>query len=578
MVAAHNLPDLDVTAELKAAAEKSKIRQLSISQDPPAEILLTEAQQQKAKGEQANAQNMSMTDVRQQLTVAVAEGFSQSDLVVLRLSLADASGQTPAALLDLQRTIQKEHETRLNIAAESRSLREEQDWQEIGQAITLPYLFPPSLAEALQVRCRYLPTDAPSTALSFLATVAGLVKLGSEVVGIKSADFRVPFNLYVALVGNSGAKKSPLRKLVVDQPVAPLVHDLRRAHSRAREFWQEQNKGLPKGDRTDPPEPVFVSISATTVEALAQQLQRQEGKGLGLLINRDELSGMFGSWGAYKSGRGDDEQFFLEHYDGGGIRSLRISTPGGGRSYESSSLSIYGTVQPGVLEQLVATGDDSGLWARFMFVPLPQKVVPLPEVETELEEQEAIAAADTLAQACSTVYRMRRICLELDPAARQAFTRYEANAQREALRASIGAQSALWGKAAGKVLRIAGLLHLLQLAVPDGQASELISGATMERAMALVDHVNARTLSLHADLARGSANDLMRLVHRIAMEAQGQPIRWREIFIRLSGKQRKEIDSAAVSMAMRALVELGVGETELGARGALTYRATAPLP
>ncbi len=145
------------------------------------------------------------------------------------------------------------------------------------------------------------------------------MKLGSEVVGIKSADFRVPFNLYVALVGNSGAKKSPLRKLVVDQPVAPLVHDLTRAHSRAMEVWQEQNKGLPKGDRTDPPEPVFVWISSTTVEALAQQLQRQEGKGLGLLINRDELSGMFGSLGAYKSGRGDDEQFFLEHYDGGGI-------------------------------------------------------------------------------------------------------------------------------------------------------------------------------------------------------------------------------------------------------------------
>jgi hypothetical protein len=74
---------------------------------------------------------------------------------VLRLSLAEASAQTPAVLLGLQRTIQKEHEARLNIAAEARTLRAEQDWQEIGQAITLPYLFPPSLAEALKVRCRY---------------------------------------------------------------------------------------------------------------------------------------------------------------------------------------------------------------------------------------------------------------------------------------------------------------------------------------------------------------------------------------------------------------------------------------
>ena len=46
MLAAHNLPDLDVPAELKAAAEKTKILHLPTSQDPPAEIPLTEAQQQ----------------------------------------------------------------------------------------------------------------------------------------------------------------------------------------------------------------------------------------------------------------------------------------------------------------------------------------------------------------------------------------------------------------------------------------------------------------------------------------------------------------------------------------------------
>ncbi len=45
MVAAHNLPPLDVTAELKrVAAEKAKILHLPTSQDPPAEIQLTEAQ------------------------------------------------------------------------------------------------------------------------------------------------------------------------------------------------------------------------------------------------------------------------------------------------------------------------------------------------------------------------------------------------------------------------------------------------------------------------------------------------------------------------------------------------------
>jgi hypothetical protein len=520
---------------------------------------------------------MQLAEVRERLTAAVADGASQSDLEVLRLRLAGASDQNPAALVNLLRAIEQEHEARSAIAAEARTLRAEQDRHEIGQAITLDYLFPPSLAEALQTRCRYLPADAPSTALSLLAAVAGLVKLGSEVIGIRAADFRVPLNLFTALVGKSGAKKSPLRKLVVDQPAEPLRLDLARAHTRALEQWRQDNQGVSKSDRTEPPEAVYISVSNTTVEALAQQLQRQEGKGLGLLINRDELSGLFGSLGAYKSGRGDDEQHLLEAYDGGAFRCLRISSPEGGRSYDRCSLSIYGTIQPGVLEKLVASGDDSGLWARFLFVPLPEKVVPLPEIETELEIEKATAAADALAQACSAVYRMPRISLELSPEARRAFVRYEGNAQQEAIRASIGAQSALWGKAAGKVLRIAGLLHLLQLAAPDGQASELITADTMERATALVNHINGWTLSLHADLARSGANDLMRMVHRIAMEAQ-QPIKWKEIAPRLSGKQRKEIDSKAVAMAMEALVELGVGEIEQGSRGAVIYRATAALP
>jgi hypothetical protein len=520
---------------------------------------------------------MELAEVRQRLTAAVADGSSAADLEVLRLHLASASEQNPAALTGLLRTIEQEQEAHSAIATEARTLRAEQDRQEIGQALTLQYLFPRSLAEALQTRCRYLPADAPSTALSFLAAVAGLVKLGSEVVGIKAADFRVPLNLYTALVGKSGAKKSPLRKLVVDQPAEPLRLDLARNHTRALEQWRQDNQGVSKSDRSDPPEPVYVSVTSTTVEALAQQLQRQEGRGLGLLINRDEISGLFGGLNAYKGGRGDDEQHLLEAYDGGAFRCLRISSPEGGRSYDSCSLSIYGTIQPGVLEKLVASGDDSGLWARFMFVPLPEKVVLLPEVETEQEIEQASAAAAALAQACSAVYRMPRKSLDLTPEARRAFVRYEARCQAEALRASISAQSALWGKAAGKVLRIAGLLQLLQLVAPDGQASELITADTMERAAALVDHINGWTLSLHADLARSGANDLMSMVHRIAMEAQ-QPIRWKEIAPRLSAKQRKEIDSAAVAMAMEALVELGVGEIEEGARGAMSYRAMAPLP
>jgi hypothetical protein len=48
------------------------------------------------------------------------------------------------------------------------------------------------------------------------------------------------------------------------------------------------------------PNPKRLSVSDFTGEALAAQLQTQEAAGLGLLVNRDELSGLFGSLVVFK--------------------------------------------------------------------------------------------------------------------------------------------------------------------------------------------------------------------------------------------------------------------------------------
>jgi hypothetical protein len=317
-------------------------------------------------------------------------------------------------------------------------------------------------------------------------------------------------------------------------------------------------------------------VSDATAEALAGQLQQQDISGLGLLLHRDELAGLFGSLNAYKNGRGADEQLLLEAYDGSGFQSLRVAASGGGRFYDRCHLSIWGTIQPAILRKLVEAGDDSGLWARFLFVPLPEKVVPLPDAETEQETAEADHATQTLADVAERIYQLPRTDYTLNPAARQAFNRYEARCQADALRATITAQSSLAGKSAGKVLRLAGLLHMLD-GIGAGTPGREIKAATVEKATALVDHLNAWAMGLHASIAKGGASELMRLVHRIATEA-GAAIRWKEVATRLSKEQRKTVDSAAVFAAMQALADLGVGEVAAGARGASTYKATGALP
>ncbi len=525
---------------------------------------------------QGPAPQLTLAAVREQLRTSIEAGISRTDLEALRLDLAGQADIPAASLLGLVRSIEAEHDASLAIAAEVRSIREAGEQREVAAGLTLDYLLPPSLADALRIRTTYLPSDDLSALMAYLVTCSGVVKLGTEVVASQAADYRVPLNLYGCLVARSGAKKSPLSKLLVEQPTNELQLDLARHHSRAMTAWVDQNRGIKTSDRPDPPRAGYLSVSDATAEALAQQLQVQEGQGLGLLLHRDELAGLFGSLNAYRGGRGSDSEQLLEAYDGGGFRSLRIATTGGGRFYARCHLSIWGTIQPDVLKALVADGDAAGLWARFLFVPLPERVVALPAHESDHEQQASTAAKAYLADICGLIYCLPRTSLALSPDGRAAFMAYEAQCQGLALTATIAAQGALFGKSAGKCLRLAALIHLLHQVTADGEHSVAIGAEAIQRAATLTDHLNAWTLSLHAEVAGGGANDLMRQIHRIATAA-ASPVSWRDISQRLSKAQRGQIDSAAATQAMQALAELGVGEISLSSRGTASYRATQAL-
>ena len=512
--------------------------------------------------------------VTQILGDGIAEGVGGTQLQTLVAELVNASGMQATVIQRIADALQREQRDKAAIASEAANLAAESDRQEIGQVLTLGYLLPPSIASALETRCKYLPTDGPSAALPFLTAVAGLVKLGTQVEGSAVAGLRVPINLFASTVANSGAKKSPLGRLVVVSPTSVLVAEMATANKRRREEWHQTCKDLKNKEKPSPPFPRRLTVSEYTGEALAAQLQEQEEAGLGLLIYRDELSGLFGSLDQYRGGRGADEQQLLELFDGGGLTSLRIA---GDRIYTRSQVSIYGSIQPEVLRQLVAKGDASGLWARFLFVPLPTRAIALPTAHTPAEEACVEAAADTLAKACRTIYQLAPATYQLDQDAADLFVRYEYQRQQAAHRATIGAQSALYGKSAGKVLRLAGVLHLLHLAAGDATREKRISASCIERATALVDHLDAWALGLHAEVAASGGSQLMRTIHRIA-EATGEPVGWKQIQNRLSRAQRDSTDLATAAAAMHALAGAGYGEVEVGKRSATTYRATKALP
>lgn len=518
---------------------------------------------------------LTVPGIRDRLREAIAEGASGADLATLIAELSDESGQPSTVVRHLADALRTEQLQAAGVTAEAQQLAAELDRQQIGRALTPAFLLPPAIAAAIDVRVRYLPCDGPSAVLPFLTAVAGLVKLGTRVEGSAAAGYSVPVNLFSCLVGRSGAKKSPVGRSLVEAPLKPLVEDLAAANDREHRAWAESSQALPKGaPRSPEPHPKRIYVSDYTGEALAAQLRAQEAAGLGLLITRDEINGLFSGLNAYRGGRGADEQQLLELFDGGGMTSLRVT---GDRHYSRSQCSIYGTTQPEVLRGLVADGDATGLWARFLFAPLPHRVVPLPLSTTPEEVAEVEAAAQALAVTCSAIYRLPPRTYRLATDAAQAFAHYEANRQASALKATIGAQSALHGKSAGKVLRIAGVLHLLQIAAGCIADVDRISADTLNRATAFVDHLDAWALSLHAEVANGGVGGVLRIVHQAA-ESAGGAIRWKEVQNRLTKAQRKEIDCNAFVVAAQALASNGYGEVLTGQRNSVVYRALAPLP
>ena len=149
--------------------------------------------------------------------------------------------------------------------------------------------------------------------------------------------------------------------------------------------------------------------------------------------------------------------------------------------------------------------------SRFLFVPLPERVVPVPAEDTDDDLEQAAKAQAELAAICETVYRMPRQSLTLSRKARAAFVAYEQRTQEQIKAAQLGAQGALLGKAAGKVLRIAGLMHLISVAAGEyGKEPRVLDEATINVAARLVDHLNGWTMGLHQSVADGQTDEIGR--------------------------------------------------------------------
>ena len=445
-----------------------------------------------------------------------------------------------------------------------------------SKEITLHEIFPEQIADALVVLSEHLPYDAISIALTFLTALAGMLRLGTFVEGNAATSYKVPINFYTAIVAGSGRKKTPLQNIFAKQPAEDVLLRVARENENTYRAWAG-NPGK-KEDKPPKPIPLDLKISDYTSEALVITLRKSDEMGRSILISRDEINGLFKSLDQYKGGKGADEQQLLEIYDGGSFRSLRVGDTT--RSFERCSVNILGAVQPEIQIELLSEGDASGKWARFIFVPIPDMTKRLPTNISPEMQAKIDSASKLLKNIFSSVYELGANTYELDTESLEHFVEYEHDRQVAALQAKVSAQASLYGKSAGKLLRFAGILHILWCYQEEGKVTTLIGSETLHKAMRLVDYTDNGMLALHSKISGKACQKLgkfTRRIHEICLKSHSR-LSWTEIRNQMSSEEKQGKTKDQAEESMRQLVSLHVGEISIGPKGGLCYKALKPLP
>jgi Protein of unknown function (DUF3987) len=240
----------------------------------------------------------------------------------------------------------------------------------------------PPWQELVRLTSRGAGVRADHVVVPLLGMASSLIGISRRVRAVSS--WSEPMSLWIAVVGASGDRKTPglrvsLRALdfieknnVAAINAARLAHATRVQKSReANKKWLEDRQAALDANppRDPPPMPIeaidpgnFIAprlyVTDPTIERLGELL---DVRPRGMLLVRDELSGLFANMGRYSGG--SDRAFWLEAHNGGRQVVERRS-----RSIEIPHLlvGVIGGFQPDKLARAFA-GDQDGMSGRFLY-------------------------------------------------------------------------------------------------------------------------------------------------------------------------------------------------------------------
>lgn len=191
--------------------------------------------------------------------------------------------------------------------------------------------------------------------------LSAVLSLVGKRIKLDVESHSVPAIAWTATVLESGGGKTRADSLVLT-PLKRRQIEARRKYEQEVEAYQNS-----QGDAEErPPYPVErkYMFEMATIQAVIKRLSEQKDNGV--LWARDELAGLFKSFGQFSKGENEGLECLLKLWDGAPAQVDRVSQVD---SYvvEETALSLTGGIQPGVFRKIFSDPDDSqGMLARFL--------------------------------------------------------------------------------------------------------------------------------------------------------------------------------------------------------------------
>ncbi|MCC3573739.1 MAG: DUF3987 domain-containing protein [Microcoleus sp. PH2017_40_RAT_O_B] len=365
--------------------------------------------------------------------------------------------------------------------------------------LELAEILPPGLAAPIKELATRLNLKPECYLAAGLTQVSSLFKVGSEVLLRRDTDYRCTPNYFAGIVAESSQKKSPIMRAMIERPMKVLRDKARTEYQKAVTDYEAEYKqwktakGEDKGLPPKEPRQRLYSFSKSTGEGILYQVA--EFPDQALMYRCDELAGLFKSANQYRGGKGSDDEDLLEFWNGTGSTVLRAS--GVKADLEGLLLSVFGTIQPDVLAELLKDCSDSnGKFARFDFVFQPLAASKLSE-----EDSGSFDITPMLADVYTKIDKLPAMKFELSPEAKRLFTAfYNATEERRVDEPKQGIR-AMVGKMPEKVGKMAAIIHAINCVFNGVEVSTLIPKGAVEAAIKFVKFSADQIASLYAEFS-----------------------------------------------------------------------------